>query len=294
MVLFINPLTGHEINSSGKTAYKLFQLYSNKEIKFTNKVLMILKNEFARKKMSGGVGEFDELDKIIELPPDIMGLLKTKIIESTESAELSLEDLINASSSVKIFSDLFNSIEFNKKVVQQFIDKTNRIINEVQHNNHAKVQPFVDFVNDKTHENFQAWQLKMATLTEYGNITHITNEEITLYRNIYMLMTIHKNIYTDFIVNSFRMKNNSRKYMYKNEYYKEYISYIDRIDEAYDKYKYHKCVVDSICSPLLQNLENLKNEIKLSFINLMMDKKGIPVNILKEINMQYGILPEDS
>ena len=126
MVLFINPLTGHEINSSGKTAYKLFQLYSNKEIKFTNKVLMILKNEFARKKMSGGVGEFDELDKIIELPPDIMGLLKTKIIESTESAELSLEDLINASSSVKIFSDLFNSIEFNKKVVQQFIDKTNR------------------------------------------------------------------------------------------------------------------------------------------------------------------------
>ena len=31
MVVFINPLTGREINSSGKAAYKLFQLYS-KEI----------------------------------------------------------------------------------------------------------------------------------------------------------------------------------------------------------------------------------------------------------------------
>ena len=121
----------------------------------------------------------------------------------------------------------------------------------------------------------------MATLTEYGDIT---NEEITLYRNIYMLMTIHKKIYTNnFIANSFRIKDNTRKYMYKNQYYMVYMSYVDQIDEAYDRY--HECKVLGCNDDRYQILENLKNEIKPHFINLMM---AIPVNMLKEINMQFS------
>ena len=94
-------------------------------------------------------------------------------------------------------------------------------------------------------------------------------------------MTIHKKIYTNnFIAYSFRMKDNTRKYMYKKQYYRVYMYYLDRIDEAYDRYRECK-----VCNDRYQHLENLKNEIKPHFINLMMD---IPVNILKEINMQFS------